>query len=181
MQLEVKTILNRIQHFAGFVYREVRFGYSARGRLRIHVCLQPHRSSRGSCSACRRPAPGYDRLPQRSWLFVPLWGIKTYFFYAPRRVDCPAHGVVVEHIPWSDGKRPVTLTMMCFLSRWARRLSWRETARAFRPSSILVTHALWRWRSVLSNTSTFSASALLNRRRSGSTCSQTPHRLCRRL
>ncbi len=134
MQLEVKTILNRIQHFAGFVYREVRFGYSARGRLRIHVCLEPHRCSRGSCSACRKPAPGYDRLPQRSWLFVPLWGIKTYFFYAPRRVDCPVHGVVVEHIPWSDGKRPVTLTMMCFLSRWARRLSWRETARAFRTS-----------------------------------------------
>src|SRR5436190_15205169 len=134
MQLEVKTILNRIQHFAGFVYREVRFGYSARGRLRIHVCLEPHRSIRGSCSACRKPAPGYDRLPQRSWLFVPLWGIKTYFFYAPRRVDCPVHGVVVEHIPWSDGKRPVTLTMMCFPSRWARRLSWRETARAFRTS-----------------------------------------------
>jgi transposase len=42
--------------------------------------------------------------------------------------------VVVEHIPWSDGKRPVTLTMMCFLSRWARRLSWRETARAFQTS-----------------------------------------------
>src|SRR2546421_9403938 len=26
------------------------------------------------------------------------------------------------------------LTMMCFLSRWARRLSWRETARAFQTS-----------------------------------------------
>jgi transposase len=25
----------------------------------------------------------------------------------------------------------MTLAMMCFLSRWARRLSWRETARAF--------------------------------------------------
>src|SRR5881394_85746 len=79
MQLEVKTILNRIQHFAGFVYREVRFGYSARGRLRIHVCLEPHRSSRGTCSACRKPAPGYDRLPQRSWLFVPLWGKQFWF------------------------------------------------------------------------------------------------------
>jgi transposase len=41
---------------------------------------------------------------------------------------------VVEHVPWSDGKRPVTLAMMCFLSRWARRLSWRETARAFHTS-----------------------------------------------
>ena len=134
MQLEVKTILNRIQHFAGFVYQEVRFGYSAKGRLQIHVRLEPHRSMHATCSECRKPAPGYDRLPQRRWLFVPLWGIKTYFLYPPRRVECPVHGVVVEHIPWSEGKRPVTLTMMCFLSRWARRLSWRETARAFRTS-----------------------------------------------
>ena len=40
----------------------------------------------------------------------------------------------MEHIPWSDGKRPVTCTMMGFLARWARRLSWRETARAFQTS-----------------------------------------------
>jgi transposase len=62
---------------------------------------------------------------------VPLWGVVTWFLYAARRVNCPEHGVVVEHVPWSEGKRPVTMAMMCFLSRWARRLSWRETARAF--------------------------------------------------
>jgi transposase len=70
-------------------------------------------------------------LEQRSWLFIPLWGIVTWFQYAARRVDCPEHGVVVEHLPWSEGKRPVTLAMIGFLARWARRLSWRETARAF--------------------------------------------------
>jgi transposase len=42
--------------------------------------------------------------------------------------------VVVEHLPWSQGKRPITLAMMGFLARWARRLSWRETARAFQTS-----------------------------------------------
>ncbi len=62
-------------------------------------------------------APGYDRLPERWWLFVPLWGIVTWFRYAPRRVQCPQHGVVVEQVPWSEGKRPVTRAMMCFLSR----------------------------------------------------------------
>lgn len=133
MQLEVKTILNRIQHFSGFVYQEVRLRCPWR-RLRIEIRVEPHQSIGAKCSQCRRPAPGYDRLPERAWLFVPLWGIKTYFLYASRRVECPEHGVVVEHIPWSDGKRPVTLTMMCFLSRWARRLSWRETARAFQTS-----------------------------------------------
>jgi transposase len=100
----------------------------------IEITVVPHGGIRGRCSRCRRPAPGYDRLPQRRWLSVPLWGIPTHFCYAPRRVECAEHGVVVEHIPWSDGKRPVTCAMMGFLARWARRLSWRETARAFQTS-----------------------------------------------
>jgi len=133
MQLEVKTILNRIQHFSGFVYQDVRLRCPWRC-LRIEIRIEPHQSTRGKCSQCRRAAPGYDRLPERAWLFVPLWGIKTYFLYAPRRVECPVHCVVVEHIPWSEGKRPITLAMMGFLARWARRLSWRETARAFQTS-----------------------------------------------
>ena len=76
-------------------------------------------------------APAYDRLPERWWLFVPLWGIVTGFPYTPRRVECPEHGVVVEHIPWSEGTRPITTATMGFLARWARHLSWRQTVRAF--------------------------------------------------
>ena len=134
MQLEVKTLLNRIQHWVGFVYQEVRLRCD-RGRPRhIEIRLQPHQGIRGKCSECLQPTPGYDRLPERWWLFVPLWGIKTYFLYAPRRVECPEHGVVVEHIPWSEGKRPITTAMMGFLARWARHLSWRQTARSFQTS-----------------------------------------------
>ena len=123
-----------MQRFVGFVYREVRM-HCSRGRPQsIEITLEPHGGIRGRCSHCRRPAPGYDRLPQRRWLFVPLWNIPTYFCYAPRRVKCAEHGVVGEHIPWSDGKRPVTCAMMGFLACWARRLSWRETARTFQTS-----------------------------------------------
>ena len=89
---------------------------------------------RAKCSICSRLAPGYDQLPQREWLFVPMWGVVTVFLYAPRRVECPEHGVVVEDIPWSHGKRPITKAMMIFLARWARRLSWRETSQVFQTS-----------------------------------------------
>jgi len=65
---------------------------------------------------------------------VPLWGIAVWFRYAPRRVECPEHGVVVEHLPWNEGKRTLTTAMMGFLARWARRLSWRETAQIFQVS-----------------------------------------------
>ena len=132
IQLHVKTILNAIQRFPGFVFHDIRLQRHRDGQIRcLEITVQPHPAIAAKCSRCLKPAPGYDRLEQRSWLFVPLWGIATCFLYAARRVECPEHGVVIEHVPWSDGKRPVTLAMMCFLSRWARRLSWRETARAF--------------------------------------------------
>ncbi len=135
MQLQVKTLLNALQHFPGFVFQDIRLHCHRDGRPGcLQITVEPHGGIPARCSRCLQPAPGYDRLPQRSWLFVPVWGVRAFFLYAARRVECAVHGVVVEHVPWSDGKRPVTLAMMCFLSRWARRLSWRETARAFQTS-----------------------------------------------
>ena len=140
-QLEVKTILNRIQRFVGFVYSSIRL-HGSGGSLRIEAQIKAHRGIRGKCATCLKPSPGYDQLPERRWLFVPLWGIIVHFFYQPRRVECPEHGVGVEHIPWSQGKRPVTTAMMGFLARWARRLSWRETARTFQTSWEAVYHSV---------------------------------------
>lgn len=132
MQLQVKTLLNALQHVPGFVFQEIRLQRHRDGQPRcLEIVIVPHAGIPAKCSRCRKPAPGYDQLPRRSWLFVPLWGLVTWFVYAARRVHCPEHGVVVEHVPWSEGKRPVTIAMMCFLSRWARRLSWRETAQVF--------------------------------------------------
>jgi transposase len=52
-----------------------------------------------------------------------------------RRVDCRrCNTVFVEEVPWGDGKRTLTRAYMLFLARWARRLSWKETAAAFRTS-----------------------------------------------
>jgi len=42
--------------------------------------------------------------------------------------------VAVEEVPWGDCKRTLTKAYMLFLARWARRLSWKETAEAFRTS-----------------------------------------------
>lgn len=140
-QLEVKTVLNQIQRFVGFVYQSVQMRGSG-GSLRVEVQIEPHQQIRGKCASCLKPCPGYDRLEERHWLFVPLWGIVVHFFYAPRRVECPEHGIGVEHIPWNRGKRPVTTAMMGFLARWARRLSWRETARVFQTSWEAVYHSV---------------------------------------
>jgi hypothetical protein len=62
-------------------------------------------------------------LPQRRFEFVPLWGMKVFFLYAPRRVSCPICGVHVEAMPWGQGKSSLTTTFSWFLARWAKRLS----------------------------------------------------------
>jgi transposase len=121
-----------VQPFAGFVYQDIRLRRHRDGRAAwIEIAVAAHGGIGGKCGKCRQPAPSYDHLALRSWLFVPLWGLATWFRYAPRRVACLEHGVVVEHLPWSEGKRSVTTAMMGFLARWARRLSWRETASVF--------------------------------------------------
>ena len=102
--------------------------------LSLKVEVQPHGRSRGRCSKCLKKRPGYDTLEPRRFAFVPLWGILVYFVYAMRRVDCPTCGVVVEAVPWADGKERMTKAYAWFLAGWAKRLSWKEVATAFHTS-----------------------------------------------
>lgn len=131
--MQVKTILNRIHRFKSFVYTSVIWS-SLASEPEIEVQIEPRANSKPICSNCNLPAPGYDRLPERRFTFVPLWGITVFFVYAMRRVDCPRCGVRVEVVPWSDSKSPNTNTFQWFLARWARLLSWCDVAKMFRTS-----------------------------------------------
>ena len=128
--MQLKTILNRVQKFKSFVYSKVRWAGDAEvPELEVEVAERAN--GRPTCSGCGRLRAGYDRLPARRFEFVPLWGVKVFLVYAPRRVACPDCGVRVEHMPWASGKSPLTQAYAWFLARWARRLSWKEVAQVF--------------------------------------------------
>jgi transposase len=130
--LQLITILNRCHRFPGFVYRQARFSSDHKS---IEIAVRPRKGSAAVCSCCHQPAPGYDQLPERRFEFIPFWGFLVFLLYSMRRVNCPrCQTVVVEEVPWGDGKRTLTKVYMLFLARWARRLSWKETAEAFRTS-----------------------------------------------
>jgi transposase len=131
--MQIKTILNRVQKFKSFVYGAVRWIEAGAGPA-LEVELHPRTNSRGVCSGCGRTGPGYDRLARRCFEFVPLWGMKVFLVYAPRRVDCVGCGVKVEQMPWAAGKCPLTTTYAWFLAGWAKRLSWKEVAEVFHMS-----------------------------------------------
>ncbi len=132
MQLHVKTILNLKEKHSHFVCHDVRL---TRGQEpRIEVKVEPRRGCKGICSGCGDACPGYDRLPQREFIHVPLWGIAVIFLYCMRRLACPTCGVTVEVAPWSTGKSPITTSYAWYLSEWAKLLSMQEVARQFKIS-----------------------------------------------
>lgn len=124
-------LLNACHHFPGFVYERAQLRQELNT---IEVRVRPRRGSKPRCSSCQRPGAGYDRLAERRFEFIPLWGYAVVLLYAMRRVDCRHCGVKVEQVPWARGKHTLTDAYMLFLAHWARRLSWKETARAFHTS-----------------------------------------------
>ena len=129
--MQIKTILNHVQKFKSFVYGEVRL-LSNTDQPTLEVDVHERRNSWALCSLCEQPASRYDRQRQRRFEFIPLWGIKVFLLYAPRRVDCRSCGVRVEHMPWALGKRQITRNYAWHLAEWSKRMSWQEVAEAFR-------------------------------------------------
>lgn len=152
--LQLITILNRCHRFPGFVYQQARFSADHKS---IEIAVRPRKGSAAVCSRCHQPASGYDQLAERRFEFIPwpraqsngdlildktdpsssllVRGFLIFLLYSMRRVDCRrCEAVIVEEVPWGDGKRTLTRAYMLFLARWARKLSWKETAEAFRTS-----------------------------------------------
>ncbi len=131
--MRIQTILNRVEKFKSFVYGEASLEKHTDG-LALVVQMEPRKNSRVFCSGCGRPGPVYDRLKQRRFEFVPLWGILVFLAYQMRRVNCSRCGVTVEMVPWCDGKNQLTTTYRWYLASWAKRLSWSEVGSIFRTS-----------------------------------------------
>ena len=131
--MQLKTLLNRVHHVKGFVYEKIQLledGGRPNG-CRVEVSVRPRRGSKGVCSGCGHRGSTYDTGSPRRFDFVPLWGISVVLIYAMRRINCPHCGVKVERVPWAQGKSSMTIAMELFLSRWARRLSWKQVAEVF--------------------------------------------------
>lgn len=132
-------VLNACHHFPGFVYGGARLDEATKT---IEVHIRPRRGSRPCCSGCSQSASGYDRLPERHFEFIPMWGFAVLFLYPMRRVQCGTCGIKVEQVPWARGKHTLTHAYMLYLAHWARKLSWQETARSFHTSWEKVGHAV---------------------------------------
>lgn len=99
---------------------------------KIVVSLDTIRRRKLPCSKCGTFGRVRDRLPERTWRHVPLWGIAVELKYRPARVACTCCGKPkVEAIPWALGKSSLTKELACVLATWSRILAWDVVARLF--------------------------------------------------
>jgi transposase len=131
--MRIQTILNRVEKFKSFTYGDAQLEETSGGPALV-VLVVARKNSRPYCSGCLKQARSYDRLEERRFEFIPLWGILVFLAYRMRRVDCPRCGVTVEIVPWCDGKNQLTTTYRWYLATWAKRLSWSEVGSIFRTS-----------------------------------------------
>lgn len=129
--MNIKRILNHVYKLKSFVYGSAKFVKTGQG-AEIDVEIAPRANGKPKCSICGYSGGCYDKLPVRRFEFIPLWGMKVFFLYSPRRVNCPRCGITVEKMPWADGKHQESIPYKIFLAHWAKKLSWKETAEEFR-------------------------------------------------
>jgi transposase len=98
----------------------------------IVISLECHKRRLLPCGSCGTLGRVRDRLAERDWKHVPLWGIAVTLRYASARVTCPKCGKVrVEAIPWSQGKCRLSSGLIGLLASWCKLLAWDQVARLF--------------------------------------------------
>jgi transposase len=106
-------LLNACHRFPGFVYEGARLNGTPNT---IEIDVRPRRGSKPHCPGCGKPARGYDRLSERCFEFIPIWGFAVVLLYSMGRVECTACGVKVEEVPWGIGKHTLTRAYMLYLA-----------------------------------------------------------------
>jgi len=132
--MQLKTIFNRVTQYKPFVVEHAAFVENG-SQPTIEITMRARENGLARCSGCGKRCSGYDsQATPRRFDFVPLWMIRVVLVYTMRRVHCPACGVKVEQVPWSEGKSPLTTDYKWFLAGWGRRMSWKEVSRCFQVS-----------------------------------------------
>jgi transposase len=131
--MRLKTILNKCCKFKSFIFTKAQFNEKSTS---IIITVKARKNSKPLCSICGIVAPGYDSSPKaRLFEFILFWGFHIYFKYKIRRVECTkCQKIVVEKIPWSDGKNHLTHYYCKYLADWAKEMAWKTVANRFHTS-----------------------------------------------
>ena len=117
----------------GFSSPNGRFG----GRDNLFIAsklISPHAAARGEYGVAKHLQPGSQNRMLIKTILNRIEMHCSFVYGTMRRVDCPTCGVVVEQVPWAEGKQQLTTSYKLFLAQWAKMLTWSDVAKRFKTS-----------------------------------------------
>ena len=126
------TILNHVQKLKSFVYKKAQWANAE--KTEIDVLVEARGNSQPICRQYGRVGPHHGRQTVSRFSYLQVWGIPMTLVYAPIRVNCFWCGIRVESLPSTlteSSMSPLTKSYAWHLARWAKRLLWSKTAKAF--------------------------------------------------
>jgi transposase len=124
--IKQKSIRRRTVHIENLVIETLKIkdhrASSAQVDGKIIVTFEAIKRRFLPCGNCGNRAKQHDRLPERTWQHIPLWGRPTFLVYRPWRVRCPHCGIRRELLPWAIGKTRLTRALVVDLAVWAKLL-----------------------------------------------------------
>ncbi len=121
----------KILRYALGLVKTVILGVSVGGDEMV-VRVRPHRREQLRCPVCGRRCECHDHEPLRRWRAMDLARSRCYLEYAPARVRCPEHGVLVERVPWARRKSRFTRDFEDWVACLAGRCSMSAVSRIAR-------------------------------------------------
>jgi transposase len=127
--VRASSVFARLLGFEKCVIEGVEF--DAGGALIVRARPAAREASR--CGICRRRAPGYDQgVGAREWRALDFAATQVIVRSRASRVRCPAHGVVVQAVPWARHGARHTLGFEDLTAWAATELSASATAELLR-------------------------------------------------
>lgn len=76
------------------------FEFKNRGK-ELHLFVKPYKNG-CCCPQCQRRCRIVRHGSEaRCWIDLTVFGMRVLLFYAPKEIECPAHGQLQEEIPWA--------------------------------------------------------------------------------
>lgn len=123
------TIISKLVDYPSFNFTASSFDEESQSIL-VHIF--PRKNGLIHCGSCLSTAQYYDTQDERKFEFIPCTYFKVFFTYSPRRVRCPHCGrILVEWMPWADGKSPLTREMKAFLAEDAKKEDTKAVAERY--------------------------------------------------
>ena len=122
-------------------YLKVRYFFFYNYNRELHLFVKPYKNG-CRCPICNRRCKIINQPKiERTCKDIKICGITIFFHYAPKEIDCFAHGRYLENIPWADTYSRITYRLEYLILKYAQIMTQKDAEGLNRITKIVKNRA----------------------------------------